>query len=168
MARDKAKLGDILLAVVARLISEMPNDEFNANNCYLALDPDELPEPGLGGDILVVSPTSEEFQGPMFEGGGAEQATTMENIIVIKLHSSVQLDEPHRSTVWLTGVAVGVCEKMRQVFKAMTNGFDPVDKDGNEMLRDPFSPGGYTFMRSPNRCGAVEMRFRYMFDWDLS
>lgn len=164
MARDKGKLGDILTAVVARLIDQVSG--YNAANCYLSIDPDSVPEPGVGEFTIVVSPASEQFQGPYFEGGGEQQATTQEGIIIVKIHSPVQLDEPHRDTIWLTDTTLGICEKMRLVMKALSN-WSP-GTSGNELTRDPFSPGGYVFTRRDRGLAGVEMTFRFMFDWDLT
>ena len=162
MRTSVSKLDAILTAVAVRLRDQLSLD---AATCYLALDPDSIPNPNPGTFFVVVSPTSGSFDEANFAGGGVSQAT-LQTSVIVRVYSPVQLDEPHHDTQWLTSTTVGIVEQMRRVLKALA-GHD-LESSGAQILAQPIFPQSQTFGRYSRALGYGELVFGIVFDWDLS
>jgi len=163
-AHTSAKLEDILQAVVDRLIDQVAG--FSDANCYLSINPDATPEPNPGDYICVVAPTGGMFDENAYHGGGEGQCTINSGILV-KLHSPIQLDQPHRDAEFLKHASLGVLAKWRLIVKALLWPWQ-LQIDGNDGTRDPLIPAEYTLSRRDRRLGAIEQVFKANFDLDLS
>lgn len=164
MARSLGKLKVILPAVVDRLIDQI--EGVTKANCYVALNPDSLPNGGVGGILYVVSPTSGRFDDAYFEGGGVEQLFANAGLVV-KIHSPLQLDQAGRDIEFLTDEAHGILDRATDVLAALSN-WSPEDVSGNPQTRDPLYPMGYTLTRAGRSIGAIELEFACNFDWNVT
>lgn len=161
--RDAGQLDEVLLAIVARLINQMP-DMCKSGNTYLTLNPDSI-DPSPGAYSFTVSPLGGSFPAEFMQGGGVEQVT-VETGFTVTIHSPLQLDMPRRDVEFLTANTKGVLGLAKRVLKAMTL-FDPQNATAI-ILRDPITPTGFSFRRSDRSLGSMELEFRLMFDWDIS
>src|SRR5690348_9290636 len=100
-------LGDVLLAIVARLIDRVKG--CNEATCFLAIDPDSLPT-NPGTHVVVVSSASGEFVEGMYDGGALNQLTANGGIIV-KISLPTMTDQSGRDAVALTSESLGLIRK---------------------------------------------------------
>lgn len=163
-AHTVAKLEDILQAIVERIIDQVAG--FTEANCYLSIDPNSTPEPNPGQFVCVVAPTSGAFDEAKYDGGGEDQAT-INGGVVVKLHSPLQLDQPHRDGEFLRHTTLGVLRIWREIVKSLIWPWQLQigDDDGT---RDPLIPADYTFERRSRKLAAIEQTFKVNFDLDLT
>jgi len=164
MARLHRDLKTILLAIVARLRNEI--EWCNESTCYFTLNPRAKPS-NTGDRWITVSPGGGKFDESQFAGGG-RVLLTADSRFTVTIHSPVALDEVGHDTEFLMNESLGVLEAMDEVLEIFAE-FDPLDPDGNEMLRQPICPDGW---EEPERqsewLGSLGVVFQIMFDWDLS
>ena len=160
----------ILLAIVDRMIAA--GGGYDAASCYMSLDPDVI-APNAGEFVCVVSPTSGNFNSSLIDGGGQAQCG-IETGVIVKIHSSVQLDRASEDRLALTDAAVGILERWRLMLKALVC-WDPLAPEvgGNEQTRNPLIPQTFAIERGsrggPQRSRlAIETAFAVDFDIDLS
>jgi hypothetical protein len=163
--RDKGKLDAILTAIVTRLQSSLG---VAASDCYLAMSGDILPTPAPApGDFLyIVSPLSGDFDESYFDGGEGNQCTIRAGFTV-RVHSTVQEDQPGQDTLFLTDSTRGIIDRWRLVVKALA-AWSPLDNSSNPLTRDPIIPKSFSMGRADRSLGDIEIAFNLTFDLDLS
>lgn len=164
MARIGGQPEDIYASVVARLLDQIP-DFCKPETCYLSLDPDAL-VPSPGDLVFVVSPMSGRAKDSYYEGGGLEQLT-IDGGIIVKIHSPLQLDEPHKDVALLTEQTRGLWRIARRVIRAIANSAWSPTKGADEITRDPCYLIGYDLGKHPRSIGSIELHFACLFDWDV-
>ena len=167
MARIGGQPEDIYEAIVARLHTLLP-DFCNPATCYFALDPDAV-VPSPGDLVFVVSPMSGQAKEAYYEGGGLEQLT-VEAGTIVKIHSPLQLDEPHKDSMLLTEATRGLWRVSRRVVRAIANSAWSPMKAADEITRDPCYLLGYEIRKGHGKSrslGAIELHFATNFDWDV-
>lgn len=175
MAAGESNTGDygvVLQQIVTRLrdIVETANEA----NCFLSLDPDDLPN-NPGDHCFVVAPVSGKFDEGAFGGAGIAALTTHSGCIV-KIHCPSLVDEGGRDATAITDESLGLIRKASEVITALatftaanppTAGWVPTV--GDYALTSPLRPVGYSLHK--NATGAVraiELSFAFEFDWDTS
>jgi hypothetical protein len=164
MARVDSRLDTILLAIVARLISQVSGA--NEASCFLTIEAgDELS--GAPGDFLwLVSPMSGSFDDTALDGGGQNVATDYFDFSVTTF-STVMLDMSGQDTKAMADATLGLITKHRAVLKALTV-HDLIAVGGaDNILRDPILPRDYQFGRNGRGLAFVRQVFRLSYDWDL-
>jgi len=161
MARDVCNPITLLSAVVTRLRDRLFLDE---SDCFLSLNP-LVKVRGTGSLVYIVSPLSGQFDGMMLDGGGQKQATVNGGLSVT-IRSYQQLDEPGHDYTGLQDVSIGVLQAATNVLAALTV-WDPLDGDGNQLLRDQLSPYGYEIGKDDRTKLFMQIGFNTVFDWDL-
>lgn len=161
MARINGDPVVILEKIVARLKTQL---SLTDSQCYLTLDPNAK---GYSSDLVyIVSPMSGDFDPSYWEGGGTETLKTDWGISVT-IRTAMQLDDAKQQAKFLTDNARGVFPKAKAVIAALA-GFDPIDNSGDEQLRDPLIPAGFTLAKQGYRAGDIIVHFKCNFDWDLA
>jgi len=159
-----ARYEDLLLQIVDR-IRRYVSIFGGEGTCFLSLDPDQLP-PSPGDMICIVAPLNGTFGQDYFTGGGKEQMQ-VDSGFVVKIHSPLVLDEVQREADFLTDQSLGVISVARQVLNILSE-WAPTNEDGDQIIRDLVSPSSFSFTRSNERIGAVELMFRLNFDWNVT
>jgi len=175
MAVGESKTGDygtVLLQIVQRLrdIVETANEA----NCFLSLDPDDLPS-NPGDHCFVVAPVSGKFDEGAFIGAGIAALTTHSGCIV-KIHCPSLSDQAGRDVVAITDESLGLIRKASEVITALAaftadqppvRGWVPTLSD--YALTSPFRPVGYSLHKNDTGAvRAIELSFEFEFDWDTT
>lgn len=160
--RTVSTLAKILTAIVDRLAESVPG--LTPGSCYIALNPDSVIN-APGSEVVVVSPSSGEFDAGAIIGGGAEQMTVSSQVIV-KIHSPIVLDQASQDTLFLVDATHGVLVTAGRVMQALA-GWTPQNST-NLLTRDPLWPTSYSMTRSEGRIGGFEIVFNCVYDWEVT
>lgn len=167
MARIGGQPEDIYQSIVDRLIDRMP-DLCSSETCDFALDPDAI-WPTPGELLFVVAPMSAQAMEGYYEGGGLEQLT-LKGGTIVKIHSPLQLDEPHRDKQLVAEASKGLFRVARRVVRAISDSAWSPMKGEDEITRDPCNFLGYSLGKRPGKrrsLGWIELHFATTFDWDV-
>jgi hypothetical protein len=168
-ASREADYGDILLAIVARLIATVKG--CNESTCYLSIDPNKLPS-NPGDHVYVVAPTSGTFRAGAYIGGGLNFLGT-DGGFIVKIHCPSLIDQEHRDAAALTLEGLSIIRKASEVLAALSPAESSstawVPVKGDYDLTGPLQPIGYSFDKDPNDAvRAIELAFHCPFDWDTT
>ncbi len=169
MANGSDTLDDLLNAVIARLVQQIP--ECQTSNTFLCMDAWDVPGPSSGRYIVAVAPLAGSFPEGNTVGGGEEDLRVQTGFDVV-IHSALVLDQPKRETAFFTDQAKGVIQMMTAVLRALTN-WTPVDSNGSHLVADAIAPTTFSFGRKKGsktgaRLGSAGIEWHLSFDWDLS
>lgn len=167
MARIGGQPEDIYAEIVARLIDQMP-DLCSDATCYFALNPDAI-VPSPGEILFVVAPMSARTKVEYYEGGGLEQLT-LDGGTIVKIHSPLQLDEPHKDIELVSEASRGLFRIARRAVRAISDPLWSPMKGDDEITRDPCYFLGFDLgknARKKRSLGSIELHFATNFDWDV-
>lgn len=161
MARDKCDPVLLLTAIQNRLRSQL---SLNEAACFISLTPrTKLQSPA---DLtVIITPMGGPFDGAMIDGGGQQQVTVNAGV-AITIRSYLQADEAGHDYSTLIHHSLGVMNMATGVLKALTV-WDPLDNEGDAMLRDQMSPASFDYAKESRSDMICELQFNTLFDWDL-
>lgn len=166
MARDVGLESDIVDAVIARLIAQIPAT-FTADNLILCMDW-QRPQMTPGAICGLVGPDNGEFVEAMMEGGGQRQAEFAGGIIV-GVFTPIRSDKAKRHDQALKDSTRGLYPIWKNVIKALA-AWSP-GTAGSELTRHPLFPTTRQWTEfdvSGGRHVGFYQRFSVVYDVDLS
>lgn len=165
MARIATTPDVILKAIIKRIIAEV--DSASDSNVYLSTISMELPP--NPAEVMYEIAFSHNFSSwdSEFTGAGNEGLHTQMTLMVT-ISTVIQVDEVGRDFYFLTHETLGVCKRMTDVLRALSN-HDLLDDSGNQILAEPLRLSqGQIPPKDDRRRGFVTLLLECAFDWDLS
>jgi len=164
MARINVDQIAVLEAVVARLISQI--SEFDANSCFISLDPIPIPIP-TQPLFCTVGITESSFDQGIIEGGG-QAACAEDSGVIVTVANRVMLDKVHTHKVALEESARGLLTFKKKILKALVS--HDLLSGSDTFLRNLMMPlsGAAPGSNAKDRINWISVVFSTDFDWDLS
>ena len=164
--RTTAKQADILDSVRDRLIERI--DDWSETSCIVADEPNPLKFPP-SDQFGVVSPTEGVFPDGMFAGGG-EVTLTEETGFLVTAYVRHTLDQNGRLEEALLSTERGLLTHYKwRILKALLEDAWEPGNSTNEFLRDQLSPVSCSAPAIvSDKYVGLSVRFKTVFDWDLS
>lgn len=164
MARINVSQATVLDAVVARLISQIP--DFNAANCFISA----VPSPELQNAhnlFCTVWVTEGKFDESIIEGAGQEACAENAGVLVT-VSNKVKLDQKHHHKMILEEASRGLLVLKRLILKALV--VHDLATGSDTFLRNLTMPTSSPQPGYDEKAGVawLPIVFSTDFDWDLS
>lgn len=165
MARVETEQSDVLLAIVDRLVDQIP--ALSRKNCFISILPN--PPYKVPDNVFVtVSPTGGTFPEDLLVGGGAHQCNESAGVLVT-VFSRFMAQRTGHDAASLTDFTRGVLRMKRLILKALTA--HDLQFERNSILSSLMLP---TDSGPPEPIGdpaenlvQVSVKFGTDFDWNL-
>ena len=168
MAYNDTDLGEVLTAIVARIVAQSATTGFSADTCYLAPSQQSarLVAPNPGQFFCAVAAGDGNFDEELWDGGGTSQ-TCLDMTVSVTMYTTVMQDQPGRNKAALTSATYGLSAKVKAMLKVLS-AFALLDPGGVEVLRIRPRPAGMHIPDLGANIHAITLDFALGFDWDLS
>lgn len=157
-----ADYAEILDSIVNRLRDQL---QLTQKTCFFVLNPDKPSSHVAGGEWYTVSPLSGTFSQVDMDGGGLAAMKT-DTGFRVRINSTLRQDPINADKQLILDQARGVVAAMRPVLKALAIEWNPLNADGEAMLREPPQPRDFD-IGDVGSVGYIEVRFAIAFDWEL-
>lgn len=156
-----ADYAEVLDAIVNRLRAKL---ELTEKTCFFVLNPDKASSQVAGDRWYTVSPLSGTFDQSCMDSGDATMKT--DTGFRVRINSTLKQDPISADPQLVLDRARGVVVAMTPILQALATNWNPLNSDGEAMLREPPQPRDFE-IGELGQVGWVELRFAIAFDWEL-